>query len=121
MKLYRITLELARNPGQMAAPGQGYSLLAPLTADQHLDIDTWRADPKACRVLRRHPDPDTQAEGWLTHRGNRWFFRYDEDAEGEEETVHRLAGHVLREGEYLTVDFEGDTPLTYKITDISPI
>lgn len=121
MELQRITLELARNPGSQAAPGQGYTILAPLTLEGRLDIDAWRTNPKACRVFRRHPDPAEQADGWLTHRGSRWFFHYDEEDEGDDETAYRLTDHVIREGEYITVEFQGETPLTYKITDITPI
>lgn len=121
MSLKRISLQLALNPGADAAPGQGYTIIAPLTAEGRLDVDAWRENRKEARVYRLHPDPAERADGWLTHRGNHWFFRYDEEEEGEDEPVHRLGDHIFREGEYVTVEFRGETPLTYKVIDIADV
>jgi hypothetical protein len=122
MPLKRITLQLARNPGQPAGdPGQGYIIIAPLDQSGKLDIEAWRHHRKACRVFRFHPDPAETADGWLTHRGEKWFFHYDEDAEGEDEAVFRFGAHVLREGEYLTIDHPAGEAQTYKVTDIAPV
>ncbi|MBK8196925.1 MAG: hypothetical protein IPK75_01050 [Acidobacteria bacterium] len=121
MTLQRITLQLARNPGLPAgAADQGYTIIAPVTKDGKLDADAWRAHRKACRVVRFHPDPAERADGWLSHRGKHWFFHYDEEAEGEDEAVFRLAEHTFREGEYVTIDHPGREAQTYKVTDISP-
>lgn len=122
MTLYRIALQPARNPGAPASEeSPSYTVLAPLTPEGKLDFDAWQADTKACRVVRYHPDPSEKADGWLTRRGTRWVFHYDEEEEGEAETAHRFGEHILREGEYITVDFHGETPITYKITDVSPV
>lgn len=121
MSLKRISLQLALNPGAGAEPSQGYTLLAPLTPEGRLDVEAWRANRKECRVFRFHPDPAERADGWLTHHGNNWFFRYDEEAEGDDERVHRLGDHIFREGEYITVTFHGETPLTYKVIDVSEL
>lgn len=121
MSLHRIILQLARNPGnEDIAAGQGYTLIAPLTPEARLDVQAWRLHRKECRVYRRHPDAREQADGWLTHKGSHWFFHYDEEEEGEDEPVHRLGDHVFREGEYVTIDFHGGSPVTYKITDVAP-
>jgi hypothetical protein len=122
MPLNRITLQLARNPGSPAGdPEQGYMIIAPLSKAGQLDIDAWRQNRKACRVFRFHPDPAEKADGWLTHRGDKWFFHYDEDAEGEDEAAFRLGVHVFREGEYITIDHPGRDAQTYKVTDIAPV
>ena len=122
MTLKRITLQLARNPGITEGDTRiGYTIVAPLTGDGHLDVDTWREHKKDCRVVRFHPDPDEHATGLLTHRGNQWKFHYDEDDEGDDEAGYRLGDHVFREGEYVTVASHGETPMTYKITDISDV
>lgn len=122
MSLSRITLQLARNPGLPAGdPGQGYTLIAPLTADGHLDLEAWRENRDKCRVVRFHPDPAEHADGFLTHRGSHWYFHYDEDDEGDDEAGYRLGEHLFKEGEYLTIASHGETPLTYKVTDISPV
>lgn len=121
MSLKRISLQLALNPGTDAAPGQGYTLLAPLTKGGQLDVEAWRQNRQDCRVYRLHPDPAERADGWLTHRGNRWFIRYDDEEEGEDEPIHRLGDHVFREGEYITVTYHGEEPLTYKVVDIADL
>lgn len=125
MTLYRISLRPARNPGAAplspaASAIEGYTLIAPLTAEGQLDIQAWRDNRQACKVVRLENDPADNAHGHLTHRGNRWFFLYEGDHDGEEEHVWRLAEHQMKEGAYLTVDLHGETALTYKIIDISP-
>ena len=122
MNLKRITLQLARNPGLPAGdPGQGYQIIAPITEAGQLDLEGWRQNRKACRVYRFHPDPAEVADGWLTHRGEKWFFHYDEEEEGDDEAVFRFGAHKFREGEYVTIDHPGREALTYKVTDISPV
>ncbi|MEX1251737.1 MAG: hypothetical protein WEA77_11145 [Hyphomonas sp.] len=122
MSLRRITLQLARNPGLPAGdPEQGYLIIAPINDAGQLDIDAWRAERKACRVLRFHPDPAEKADGWLTHRGANWFFHYDEEAEGDDEAAFRFGAHIFREGEYITIRHADGNPQTYKVTDISPV
>ncbi len=122
MPLRRITLQLARNPGLPGGdPQQGYMIVAPLDSAGQLDLEAWRVHRKACRVFRFHPDPAEKADGWLTHRGQNWFFHYDEEAEGDDEAVFRFGAHNFREGEYVTIDHPGRAALTYKVTDISPV
>ena len=122
MSLQRITLQLGRNPGfPVGDTEQGYIIVAPLDKAGQLDLEAWRTQRKACRVYRFHPDPAEKADGWLTHRGQKWFFHYDEEAEGDDEAVFRLGTHNFREGEYVTIDHPGGTALTYKVTDISPV
>lgn len=122
MTLKRITLQLARNPGLPAGdPQQGYLIVAPLTDAGQLDAEAWPAQRKACRVYRFHPDPAEKADGWLSHKGQNWFFRYDEEAEGDDEPVFRLAAHTFREGEYVTISHPGGDAQTYKVTDVSPV
>ncbi len=121
MTLRRITMQLARNPGHPVGDvAQGYILIAPLTEDGHLDAHAWAAQRKACRVLRFGANPEGEADGWLTHRGDRWFFHYDEEGEGDDEDLFRLGSHLFKEGEYITVR-SGQTERTFRITDISPV
>ena len=122
MSLSKIVLQLARNPGlPNGDAGQGYTLVAPLDTSGQIDLEAWRAHRDACHVVRFSPDPDEHATGKLTHRGSRWFFHYDEDDEGDDESGYRLGDHVFKEGENVTIASHGETPLTYKITDISPV
>lgn len=122
MTLKRITLQLARNPGlPVGDAGQGYIIIAPIDASGLLDVAAWRDNRKACRVFRFHPDQAENADGWLTHRGNTWFFHYDEEEEGEDEAAFRFGAHVFKEGEYLTINHPDGDAQTYKVTDISPV
>lgn len=122
MSLSRITLQLARNPGQDEADeGLRYTIVAPLTADGHLDLAAWREHRAECRVVRFHPDEDERATGRLTHRGSQWKFHYDDEDDEDDEAGYRLGDHIFKEGEYVTIASHGETPLTFKITDISPV
>ena len=124
MALTRLTLRLGRNPDAGFPEGDdahGYVITAPLDKDGKLDAELWRAHKKRCTVIRFSPDEADKADGWLTHRGSNWFFHYDEDEEGDDEAGYKLGEHVFKEGEYVTIASHGETPLTYKITDISPV
>jgi hypothetical protein len=119
MSLKRITLRLARNPGHPDGDRrQGYVIIAPLTADGHIDLATWQDRREDCVVQRFHPDPDLKADGLLTHRGRHWRFHYDEEHEGPDEGGYQLAEHVFRPGEYVTIADHGETPLTYLVTEV---
>lgn len=122
MTLQRITLQLARNPGSPVGDAeQGYTVIAPLDGAGHLDAETWRAHRSDCRVHKFHPDEAEEADGWLGHRGQNWFFHYEEEAQAEDETAFRFGAHEFREGEYVTIIHPGRDPQTYKVTDISPV
>jgi hypothetical protein len=119
--LSRITLQLARNPGIPAGDAErGYFIVAPIGAEERIDLEAWRKQRDACHVRRFHPDEDEVATGHLTHLGHRWFIKY-EDEDQEEETIFRFEDQHLKEGEYVSIAFHGETALTYKITDISPV
>jgi hypothetical protein len=121
-QLSRIVMRLARNPGTEFADGddhRGYSLVAPLTSDGHLDAAAYGKAKAACSVRRFTPDEDP-ADGKLVRQGQRWFFDYeDADAAGEE-PVYRLGQHRFAVGEYVSISDEDGRLLTYKVTDVSP-
>ncbi|MBR9835222.1 MAG: hypothetical protein GYB42_08550 [Alphaproteobacteria bacterium] len=124
MPLRRIVLRLARNPGFPEGDDkQGYVIVAPLDGEGQIDLEAWRANRQKCTVVRFHPDPDEKADGWLTHRGDQWRFRYDEDDEGPDEPGYRLAEHDFRPGEYVTIAHHGDTTesLTYIVTEVQRV
>src|SRR5215468_6640261 len=105
MSLTRVTLRLGRNPDKGFPDGDddtGYVIVAPLDKDGVLDEALWRSSKAKCTVLRFTPDHEEDADGWLLHRGGRWFFHYDEEGEGPDEPVYRLGDHKLRLGEYVT-------------------
>ena len=121
--LNRIVMRLARNPGTEFADGddhRGYTLVAPLTADGHLDAGAYAKARAACTVRRFAPDEDP-ADGRLVHQGARWFFDYEEGDVEVDEPVYRLGQHRFAVGEYVSVTDEDGRLLTYKVTDVTPV
>lgn len=116
-QLTRVILRLGRNPGfPEGDENYGYTIMAPLDADGWLDPTLWKANKEACTVRRFHPK-DEAADGWLRHRGDNWYFWYDEEDEGPEEPVFKLGTHRLTTGEYVTVrEGDGDV-LTFRVTE----
>jgi hypothetical protein len=120
--LSRIVMRLARNPGTEFADGddhRGYSLVAPLTADGHLDAAAFAKAKNACSVRRFAPDEDP-SDGKLVHQGQRWSFDYDNAEDTGEEPVFRLGQHRFAVGEYVSITDEDGRLLTYKVTDVAP-
>ena len=120
-RLSRIVMRLARNPGTEFADGddhRGYTLVAPLTADGHLDAAAYTKVKDACTVRRFAPDEDP-VDGRLDHRGQRWSFEYED--EPNDEPVHRLGQHRFAVGEYVSVTDEDGRPLTYKVTEVTAL
>lgn len=123
MSLSRIVMRLARNPGTEFAGGddhRGYTLVAPLTADGHLDAAAYAKAKAQCTVRHFTPDEDP-ADGLLAHKGAHWFFDYDNQDNADDEPVYRLGEHRFALGEYVTVTDEDGRPLTYKVMEISPL
>ena len=122
MKLSRIVMRLARNPGTEFAGGddhRGYALTAPLTDDGLIDEAAYGKSKDACHVRRFAPDEDP-VDGRLARRGQRWFFDYDDEDTTDDEAVHRLGQHKFAVGEYVTVADEDGRPLTYKVVEVQP-
>ena len=121
VSLSRIVMRLARNPGTEFADGddhRGYSLVAPLTADGHLDAAAYAKSRNACSVRRFAPDEDP-SDGRLVHQGQRWYFDYDNTEDTGEEPVFRLGQHRFAVGEYVSITDEDGRLLTYKVTDVA--
>lgn len=118
MTLTRVVLRLARNPGFPDGDDeQGYVITAPLDNQGRLMVEEWRREKDICTVRRFKPGEERDADGWLTHRGGRWFIRYDEPEEGPDEPVYRLGDHKLSVGEYLTIHESDGQDLTYRVTE----
>ncbi|MFC6197263.1 hypothetical protein [Ponticaulis profundi] len=120
MQLKQIVLRLARNPGFPEGDhDQGYVIVAPLDNDARLDTEAWRDVKKHCTVRRFHTDDSLKADGFLTHRGSNWYFHYDEESEGPDEPLYKLADHQILHGSYVTIAHGDDEDaLTYQIDDI---
>ncbi len=122
MALQRIVMRLARNPGTEFAGGddhRGYALTAPLTDDGRLDEAEYAKNRSQCSVRRFAPDEDP-VDGRLMHRGERWFFDYEQEDTADDEPIYRLGEHRFAVGEYVTVTDEEGRPLTYKVVEVQP-
>jgi hypothetical protein len=117
--LTRVILRLGRNPDAGFPEGDdhyGYVVHAPLDASGKLDPALWRSQREHCTVRRFHPN-ETPADGWLRHRGEHWYFWYDEADEGPAEPLFKLGAHELRPGEYVTLrEADGDV-LTFRVAE----
>jgi hypothetical protein len=120
--LTRLILRLGRNPDAgypEGADDYGYVVNAPLDQSGKLDPALWREAKALCTVRRFHPN-EAPADGWLRHRGDNWYFWYDEADEGPEEPGFKLGAHELRAGEYVTIrEGDGDV-LTFRIAEATP-
>lgn len=119
MQLKQVVLRLARNRGYPEGDrDQGYVIVAPLNADAKLDVEAWREVKAHCTVRRFNGEHDI-SDGLLTHRGSHWYFHYDEDDEGPDEPLYRLADHQILHGSYVTIAHGEDAEaLTYQVDDI---
>lgn len=117
--LTRVILRLGRNPDAGFPEGDdnhGYVIHAPLDADGKLDPLQWREKREKCTVRRFHPH-ETPTDGWLRHRGDHWYFWYDEADEGPAEPLFKLGSHRLAPGEYVTVRENNGQILTFRVAE----
>ncbi len=118
MTLINIRLELARTPEfPEGSPNHGYQFVVPLDKEDHIDVEAWRADKKACTVKRFWGEEDAD-EGYLIHTRHRsWAFSY---APGEEddEPFFRFESHAFREGEYVSLTGHDGVIHPFKVVSI---
>lgn len=118
----RIRLELAREPGHPAGdPSIGYTLLAPLTADGHLDIDAARTFREHCTVIRFSGDEETE-EGYLRRRpGGSWAFHYDlADGAEDDDPGFKFDRRRFIVDDYVTI-IEDEGAHTYRVASVQPV
>ncbi len=103
MSLKRIHLELARTPQFPDGSNlHGYEFNAPLTADGHLDGETWKQAKAQCTV-RRFWSKSEDEHGLLIHRRDgAWAFSY-KPGDDDDEPIFRFDKHRFVVGEYVSV------------------
>lgn len=118
----RIRLELAREPGHPEGDaGIGYTMLAPLTSDGHLDIDAARDFREQCKVIRFTQGKESE-KGYLRRRpGGSWAFHYDlADGSEDDDPGFRFERHRFNPGDYVTV-MEDEGAHTYRVVSVQGV
>lgn len=122
MTLSIIRLELARDPDYPdGSKSNGYEFVLPLTAEGHIDAETWRKNKERCRVRRFWEDePDEQ--GHVVHRpGGTWVFHYDLQGDpDEDEPGFKFDSHVFRPGEYVSLREQDGEMRTFRVVTVNP-
>jgi len=126
VRLRKIRLELARSKGHAeGSPGDGYEFVAPLGADNHIDVEAWKRERRLCFVHRIEKGVTTE-RGLLVHRaggagGATWAFEYEPGGPADEDAGYRFAAHAFAPGEYVSVRDEDGDLRTYRVASIKPI
>jgi hypothetical protein len=121
----RIRLNLARSKEfPQGSARHGYEFVAPLDANNHIDVVAWRAQREHCRVRRFWEGEDDEV-GFLVHKPggpehSRWVFDYDQTAEYDDESGYRFAAHAFRPGEYVSIRNEDGDTHTYVVVSVEP-
>jgi hypothetical protein len=118
--LTHLKLTLSRNPDAGFPEGDsryGYVIVAPLNRDGLIDVEKWRANRARCTVIRFAPDTESRADGWLSHRNEKWRIHYDEKDEGPDEAFDHLGDHRLFIGDYVTITSPIGNDLVYQVAE----
>jgi hypothetical protein len=125
VRLRKIRLELARSKGHAeGSSGDGYEFVAPLDADNHIDVEAWKRERGLCFVHRIEKGVTTE-RGLLVHRaggagGATWAFEYEPGGPADEDAGYRFAAHAFAPGEYVSVRDEDGGLHTYRVASIKP-
>lgn len=119
--LYRIKLELAREPGHPEGdPDHSYRLYLPLTDDWHIDQSGYRNMPDWCRVVRKRPGEDAVGGRILHGPGGRWLFDYSDASTRDDEVGFRLSEERFVPGEYLSIREVDGKMHAFRIVSVQP-
>jgi hypothetical protein len=121
----RIRLELARSkefPDGSAK--HGYELVAPLDANDHIDVALWHKYHENCRVLRFWGDGEEI--GYLLHKPGgpdhaRWAFDYHKTTQHADEYGYRFGIHNFRFGEYVSIQDEAGDVYTFRVVSVAAV
>jgi hypothetical protein len=119
--LRRIRLELARNADYPdGSAHHGYTFVAPLSDDGHLDQDGWRDNREHCTVRRFWAGEDDEQGRLVHHRGRHWAFHYADMTEDDEEPIFRFDRHRVEAGEYVSITEHDGVQRTFRVAEVVP-
>jgi hypothetical protein len=116
--LRTIRLELARTAEYPEGSAQcGYEFVAPLDAEGHLHLESFKKQKDKCRVHRFWAGEKVQT-GALMHLGHdRWVFSYEPGQEDDEPAFH-FDRHQFVPGEYVSVTEHDGVRRPFKIVSV---
>jgi hypothetical protein len=116
----RIHLELARTPGfPEGSARHGYDLIAPLTAEGHVDLESWQRNRERCKVTRFWGD-SPEENGHLLHVRGGWCFDYG-GGDDDDELFFKLDRHVFSPGAYVTLSERDGKQYPFRVITVTPI
>lgn len=117
----RIRLELAREKEHPEGSASiGYTLVAPLDADQRIDLDLWRQYHEFCRVTRFRPSEADNIGHLVRKPGGAWAFRYDGVGDHAVETGYHFGEEHFVIGEYVSIN-DGEKMHTFQVASVEPL
>ncbi len=121
MTWMHIRLNLARTQDfPDGSNAHGYDMVAPLTADGHLDEAAWRTDRKRATV-RRFWEGEDDEHGHLVHTRHRtWAFSYA-PGEDDDEPIFHLESHAIAPGDYITITEHDGAAEPFRIIAVAPL
>lgn len=119
--LYRIDLELAREPGHPDGDrDHSYRLYLPLTGDWHIDASAYKDMPDWCRVLRHRPGEEPAHGRILRGPGGRWVFDYSDSSAQDDEVGFRLSEERFVPGEYVSIREDDGKTHVFRTVSVQP-
>jgi hypothetical protein len=114
----KVRLELAREPDHPEGDSRfAYVLIAPLDGSARIDLEIWKQNREASRVVRQRPGaPDSSGHLIRSQTGN-WAFHYDENGGRPDEIGYRFADEKFVIGEYMSIE-ENGKPHVYKVVSV---
>lgn len=118
VSLKTIRLELARTAEFPEGSAEhGYSLVAPLTDDGHIDLAGWHDVKALCHVTRFWGGADEE-RGRIVHGRHGWIFDYGGAA--SDEPVFKLEHHRFVPGGYVTITEHDGVQRPFRVASVAP-
>lgn len=119
--LYRIELELAREPGHPEGDYQhSYRLYFPLTPEGHIDPSAYQDMPGWCRVVRRRPGEEEARGTVVRSPDDGWVFDYVEGTSTDDEMGFRLSEERFVVGEYVSIREDDGKMHVFRVVSVRP-
>lgn len=116
-----IRLELAREKDHPAGLRNfGYSFVAPLDENSHIEPELWAKHRDQCRVVRFRPNEDDEVGHLVRRPGGSWAFRYDISGTDNDEAGFRFGDERFQIGEYVSVKDNHESH-TFRVVSVDPV